>query len=156
MFDEYDNPFELHSRWFLKKLQRAIADFRRSADTPIDDQVGHFDNLWPQVGAAFRWASSQSETSEHAAELSKAFLACASSDDLLEFRRSPAELRSWSQAAEVAANRFSEEPDKADFVRQFAGAAMLQSDQLTVVRETRSKLSALLGEIELNPIRKSE
>ena len=151
MFDENDDPFELHSRWFLKKLQRAIAEFRRSADTPIDDQVGHFDNLWPQVGAAFRWASSQGETLEHAAELSKAFLACASSDDVLEFRRSPDELRYWSQAAEVAAGRFSDEPDKADFLRQFASAAMLQSEQLTVVKETRSKLSALLSEVESNP-----
>ena len=98
-----------------------------------------------------RWASSQSECSDHAAELSKAFLACASSDDLLEFRRSPDELRHWSQAAEVAANRFSDEPDKADFLRQFAGAAMLQSEHVMVVREPRSKLSALLSEIETNP-----
>lgn len=84
MFDENDDPFELHSRWFLKKLQRAIEDFRRSTDTLIDDQVGHFDNLWPQVGAAFRWASAQSE-------------------------------------------------------------------QLVVVKETRSKLSVLLSEVESNP-----
>ncbi|MBM3970811.1 MAG: hypothetical protein FJ302_13285 [Planctomycetes bacterium] len=156
MADEDDDPFELHSRWFLTKLQRAVTEFRRSAETPIDDQLVRFDNLWPQVTSAFRWASAQSEISGQAAELSKAFLACASSDDLLEFRRSPDELRHWSQAAEGAAERFLDDPDKAVFLRQFAEAAMLQSEQLTVVRDTRSKLSTLLSEVELNPKSKNE
>jgi hypothetical protein len=151
MFNENDDPFELHSRWFLKKLQRAISDFRQSAETSIGDHLGRFENLWPQVAAAFRWAVTQRESSEHASDLSNAFLACANSDDMLEFRRSPDELRLWSRSTDGVANRLSEDPDKADFVRQFAIAARLQSEQLTVVRATRSKLRALLSEIALFP-----
>lgn len=147
MVDDGDDPYLLHAQWYLQKLQRAYSNFRTSTQTSIEEQLVLFGRIWPQVATAFQWASTH-QTSGTAIDLAEAFLSCASTDKLYEVRRSPDELRSWSQATESSAPLFVDDSMKANFIRHCATEAMKQSEQLAVVVETRSKLKHLLQDVE--------
>lgn len=142
-----DSDYRTHAEWFLGKLQRLIDELRLSKQFQLDESVVRFEKLWPQVANAFGWASSQTTTSPDAVRLANAFSECAMTDNLVQFARTPAELREWGEAVLRFASRAESVPEAAELVRHFGERTMMQGEQLIVVRDTRNRLNDLLSEI---------
>lgn len=139
-----DDPYELHARRFLDRLQRLSAKVR-TTDEDLDAILSELNRLWPQILTAFWWTSSQRKDQSFAAELSDAFMACAGGDANLEYRRSADDLRRWAYAARDYAERLCDNPNDAAFLYRFAGVALVESGIVDIAQKTRMQIDDVLA-----------
>jgi hypothetical protein len=138
------DPFELHAKRFLARLQRLSVEVRTTGES-IDGILLELNKCWPQILAAFRWTTSERNAKSIAAEIADALLACAGGDAQFEFRRSAEDVRRWANAASDYAKRLCVEPNDAAFLYRFAGIALVESGIVQIAQETRQQVSEILG-----------
>lgn len=140
--DDLD-PYELHARRFLDRLQQ-LTTRARLTNEDLDAILAELNRCWPQVLAGFRWSTSHRKTSAAAAEIGNALLDSAGGGADLGYSRSAQELRRWSTATSDYAKRL-QEPNDAAFLFRFAGIALVESGIVEIARETRTKVSDVLA-----------
>jgi hypothetical protein len=137
---DIDDPYELHARRFLARLQR-LSEKVRKTDEDMDGLISELNRCWPQILKAFWWTNSEKKHRAYVAELCDAFGACAGGDANIEYRRSAADLRRWSNAARDYAKRLCDNPNDAAFLYRFAGIALTESGIVEIARNTRTQIA---------------
>lgn len=147
MSETTDDPYELHARRFLDRLRQLSRDFH-DGEVVADGLVRKLAKCWPQILAAFWWASRAQSESAAAHEICEALMACADGDIAqLQFRRSSGDVRTWGEAAANYARQLWDNPNDAAFLYRFAGIAKVQSGILEIAEETRLQVHDLLGHL---------
>ena len=142
-----DDAFQLHARCFLEcfeQLSRAFHD----GDAAVDEVADKMRKWWPQILAAYWWASRARLESAVAMKIWDSLMACTNGDIArLQFRRKSADVKAWADAAANYARRLCDNPNDAAFLYRFAGIAKAQGGILEIAETTRLEVHELLGSI---------
>lgn len=144
MSDHRDDPYECHARYYLKKLQQEAQEFSGGVAN-VDIPIQRLERTWPQVLAAFAWASGARSSSQAAAEICDALLASANGDIAqLQSRRRSDDVRKFADSLSLTA-RHQERANDAAFLYRFAGIALTQARILELAEQTGAEVHAVLG-----------
>lgn len=147
MSETSDDPYELHARRFLDRLERISRDFHDSNEA-VDGLTQQLGKWWPQILAAFWWAATANSESAAAQDISEALMACAEGDIAqLQFRRTSADVQCWAEAAANYARQICDNPNDAAFLYRFAGIAEVQRGILKIAEDTRMQVHDVLRHV---------
>jgi hypothetical protein len=144
MSEHSDDPYECHARYYLRKLQQESGEFNTGVHE-VDRPIRELGKAWPQILAAFSWASAARASSPAAAGICDALLVCAEGDIAqLQLRRRSGDVRKLADSVSLAARR-QERPNDAAFLYRVAGIAVTQARILEIAEETGADVRALMG-----------
>ena len=150
MLDGEDDPYELHARHFLARLQRHSHGLAH-ANTSVDLLIANLDKVWPQVLAAYWWAARE-RTSSAGRELCDALMACTTGDIVdMNHARAAADLRKLADSIAATAIKRGN-PNDAAFLFRVAGIAKIQAGILEIVEQTGADIRTVLELASQSPL----
>jgi hypothetical protein len=144
MTEPDDDPYEVHARHFLGRLQCVVRAMALGSDN-VEAVITKLHKTWPQILAGFWWSARNRLASPTAQEICDSFQECANGDiATAQFRRHAADFLRLADSVASAA-RQQPNPNDAAFLYRFAGITMVQGRVLGLTEKTGADIRTVMA-----------